>query len=109
MIWYSFMYNWGSQEDGPELEGVEAARNHADRDQDGGEVAQVPVRPARRFALPAFDPDDLGSGHDPVGLGPVALALLWRHLVGFRLACSHGVCPAVKNPNLRGATLPTEP
>jgi hypothetical protein len=91
MIWYSFVYNWSSQKDGPDWEHVEAARDRAGRDQDRGEVAQVPVRPARRFALPGFDPDDLGSGHDAVGPGPVALALVWRHPAGLRSTHSHAL------------------
>jgi hypothetical protein len=107
---YSFVYNWSSQKDGfaaSHGQGVhDCRRDHADRDQAGKEVAQVPVRLASRFALldldlrqqflalavsPVLSARDLSSSRDPVGLNPVALALLRIHSTGLRLADSHGV------------------
>lgn len=103
------MYKWGSQKGGSHLKGIEAARDHADRDQEGGEVAQVPVRPARGFALLDFDPHDLCSGHDAVGFGPVAIALVWRHFVGVPARLQLRCLSLRSRTEPRGTTLPAEP
>ena len=110
MTRYSFMYNWSSQRDGLVANRGHSADDccpkHADRDQAGKAIAQVPVRLASRFALsdlnlgqqlfaPAFPlsrgPRDLGFSRDPLGLDPPALALLRRHSTGLRSTDSHGV------------------
>jgi hypothetical protein len=104
------MYNWSSQKDWLGTARRQGARDRrrdqADHGHAGKDVAQVTSRLALGFALldldlredflapavsPGLGPGDLGCGRDPVGLGPVALALVGRHSTAIRFTDSHGV------------------